>query len=81
MKEKLRFLSARVILLLSGLFLGFLLLLGYAFYLTMGRPEQMWLLLAASVLIALFIYCGYYGIYKPMEETKGWSGSLPPAAF
>ncbi|GLC82889.1 sensor histidine kinase [Lacrimispora brassicae] len=70
MKEKFRFLSVRVVLLLSGLFIGFLLLLGYALYLTVGRPEQMWLLMAASVLIALFIYGGYYGIYKPMEETK-----------
>ncbi|WP_024295552.1 sensor histidine kinase [Lacrimispora indolis] len=70
MKEKFRFLSVRVILLLSGLFVGFLLLLGYALYLTMGTPAQMWLFMAAALLIALFFYGGYYGIYKPLEETK-----------
>ena len=70
MKEKFRFLSVRVILLLSGLFVGFLLLLGYALYLTMGTPAQMWFFMAAALLIALFFYGGYYGIYKPLEETK-----------
>ncbi|WP_349948251.1 histidine kinase [Lacrimispora sp. BS-2] len=70
MKEKLRFLSVRVILLLAGLLAGFLLLLCYALYLTRGQPEQIWLFIASSVLLALFFYGGYYGIYKPMQETK-----------
>ncbi len=70
MKEKFRFLSVRVILLLAGILTGFMLLLCYALYLTRGQPEQIWLLMAASVLLVLFFYNGYYGIYKPMQETK-----------
>jgi two-component system sensor histidine kinase YesM len=70
MKERLRFLSVRVILLLAGLLAGFILLLCYALYLTRGQPEQIWLFMASSVLLALFFYGGYYGIYKPMQETK-----------
>lgn len=54
MKERLRFLSVRVILLLAGLLAGFILLLCYSLYLTRGQPEQIWLFMAASVLLALF---------------------------
>ena len=54
MKEKFRFLSVRVILLLAGILTGFMLLLCYALYLTRGQPEQIWLIMAASVLLVLF---------------------------
>ncbi|MEY8351993.1 histidine kinase [Lachnospiraceae bacterium 54-53] len=70
MKEKLKFLSVRVFLFLAGLSVSLLLLLGYSLYLSAGRPEQMGLLMTAAVFAVLFFYGGYYGIYKPMQETK-----------
>jgi len=70
MKEKLRFLCVRIILLLGGLSAGFILLLCYALYITRNRPGQIWLLMVVSLFLALFFYSGYYGIYKPMQETK-----------
>lgn len=70
MKDKLKFLSVRVFLLLAGLTAVLMLLLGYSLYLSIGRPGRMWLLMIAAVFLILFYYAGYYGIYKPMQETK-----------
>lgn len=70
MKEKLRFLSARVMLLMAGLSAGYILLLCYALFITGGQPGQVWLLILAFGFLALLFYGGYYGIYKPLQETK-----------
>lgn len=70
MKDKLKFLSVRIFLFLAGLSVCLVLLFGYSLYLSAGRPEQMELLAAAAVFLVLFSYGGYYGLYKPMEETK-----------
>ncbi len=70
MKDKLKFLSVRIFLFLAGLSVCLVLLFGYSLYLSAGRPEQMGLLAAAAVFLVLFSYGGYYGLYKPMEETK-----------
>ena len=70
MKDKLKFLSVRIFLFLAGLSVCLVLLFGYSLYLSAGQPEQVGLLGAAVIFLALFSYGGYYGIYKPMEETK-----------
>lgn len=70
MKEKMKFLSVRTLLLLGGMAAVIVVLLGYAAYLTIGRPEHTWVLVAAVVVLAGIAYAGYYGIYKPMEETR-----------
>lgn len=70
MKDKLKFLSVRIFLFLAGLSACLVLLFGYSLYLSAGQPEQVGLLGAAVIFLALFSYGGYYGIYKPMEETK-----------
>lgn len=70
MREKMKFLSVRTLLLLGGMAAVIVVLLGYAAYLTIGRPEHTWVLVAAVVVLAGIAYAGYYGIYKPMEETR-----------
>ncbi|MFT4004581.1 MAG: histidine kinase [Lacrimispora sp.] len=70
MKDKLKFLSVRIFLFLAGLSVCLVLLFGYSLYLSAGQPEQVGLLGGAVIFLALFSYGGYYGIYKPMEETK-----------
>lgn len=81
MKEKFRFLSVRVILLLAGILTGFMLLLCYALYLTRGQPEQIWLLMAASVLLVLFFTTAIMAFISPCRKPNGWNGSLPLAVF
>lgn len=70
MREQLRFLSARAVLFLAGLSAGFILLLCYTLYVTRGKPEQIWVLTAGSLFLALLFYSGYCGIYKPLQETR-----------
>lgn len=70
MKEKIKFLSVRTLLLLGGMAAVLVALLGYASYLSAGRPEHIWVLAAAVMVLIGFGYAGYYGIFKPMEETR-----------
>lgn len=70
MKDKIKFLSVRTLLLLGGMAAVIVVLLGYAIYLTVGRPEHTWVLFMAVAVLAGIAYAGYYGVYKPMEETR-----------
>lgn len=70
MREKMKFLSVRTLLLLGGMAVVIVALLGYAAYLTIGRPEHTWVFVLAVAVLAGIAYAGYYGVYKPMEETR-----------
>lgn len=70
MKVKIKYLSVRILLLMWGMWAVILGLLIYVVYLTVERPEHTWVLAAAAVVLAVFGHTGYYGIYKPMEETR-----------